>query len=179
MARHLFPKLLPVKSLQRGRTSLVQNQTVDVTINEVDLNYTVLITQRGARNGLRAFLTSPTNLRIINVNAYSYTYYFNWNVIEFYNNIHLSAGGSSHYPENLGGVKSVQHIAATMPEGSLTGDNTINSVNVEKSVVIYNGVSTSSYDVDAYLLDSQTLRLDRATAYTYVLTCNVCVIEFY
>lgn len=179
MARHLFPKLLPVKSFQRGRTSLVQNQTVNVTINEVDLDYTVLITQRGARYGLRASLTSPTNLRIINVNSGSTTYYCNWSVIEFYNNIHLSAGGSSHYPENLGGVKSAQHIAATIPSNSTIGDNTINSVNIDKSVVIYNGVDTTSYDVDAYLLDSQTLRLARITAYAVVLTCNVCVIEFY
>lgn len=178
MARHLFPKLLPIKSLQRGRYNFNSDYTQTFTINAVDVNNSIFYGQHGYRYGVAASLTNSTTITIRNYARVSG--YLNWHVIEFYDRNWLSPYVSSQYPELLTLVKSVQNISGIISMNNSYVDVSINTVDINKTVVFHNGQSTtSSYDLDAYLLNSQTLRILRPGSYTNGQSAHVCIVEFY
>lgn len=77
-------------------------------------------------------------------------------------------------------IKSIQRGTVSMSSGSVTATKTISSVNINKSIILFNSCRTNDYDYSAYHADfvnSTTIQFYKVGQFTTVFV-GYTVIEF-
>lgn len=177
MARHVYPRPSFIKSVQSGYTSLGSAETKDVSINAVNVNSSFLVFAGRDTEYCKVSLYDSDTVRASN--SGTMVCKISWFLVEFFEAPLIPSGMNGLFPEGMipSGVKTIQNVSLTIPEGSYTATATINPVNTSKTIICWLGDS-SMRQLCFTLTDSTTITGEKRTATT--TTVGECsVIEFY